>query len=67
MRIYHLLEDLLKLRIRMICPSRDVIICKLITKALIKLLKYFPDASSIDIKKPKELHKIISNFPVSLS
>lgn len=67
MIIYHLLEDLLKLRIRVVCPSRDIIICELIAKAFIELLKYLPDASSIHIKKPKELHKIISNFPVSIS
>lgn len=66
MKIYHLLEYLLKLRIRMVCPSRDVIICELIAKALIKLFEYLPDASCIHIKKPKELHKIISNLPVSL-
>jgi hypothetical protein len=53
MIIYHLLEDLLELRIRMVCSSRDVIICKLIAKALIELLKYLPDTSSVRIKKPK--------------
>jgi hypothetical protein len=35
---YHLLKDLLKLRIRMICTGGDIVICKPRAKTLIKFL-----------------------------
>ena len=64
---YHLLKDLLKLRIRMVCTSGDIIICKLVSKTLIKLLQYLPKTGSIHVNKAEKLYKISPDFSVSVA
>jgi hypothetical protein len=64
---YHLLKDLLQLRIRMVCASGDIIISELVAKALIKFLQYLPQTGGIHVNKAEKLYKISSNLSVSLT
>lgn len=63
---YHLLKDLLKLRIRMICTSGDIIISELVAKAFIKFLQYLAYTSSIHINKAEKLYEIKPDFSVCI-
>lgn len=65
--LYHMLEHLLKLRVRMISTSFDIVVCKSISKTFVKLLQYLSQANCIQLNKIQELQKILSHFSISFS
>lgn len=57
---YHMSEHLSQLRIRMICPSPDIVICEPISKTFVKLLQYLSDPNGIHFNEKEKLAFVVS-------
>lgn len=67
LKTYHMLENLLELRVRVVRSATDIVICKFVTQPFVELLQYLPYCIGVNIDKLQELYEIEANFPVVFS
>lgn len=59
-----MLKHLLKLRVRMVCTSLDIVISELVTEPLVELLQNLTKSDCIQLDKVQQLQQLLSHDPI---